>query len=302
MNASVESPLASVATPNTMTSALVLDAQAFQQIMEVAKIMASGVATVPKHLQKNPADCMAVIMQSMQWKMNPFTVGQKTHLVNGTLGYEAQLVNAVITALAPTKDRLHFEWFGDWSKVIGKFREGESKTKVDEDTGEKKKYRVPNWAMKDEEGLGVRVWATLKGEDEPRVLELLLIQARTRNSTLWADDPKQQLAYLATKRWSRLYCPDVILGVYTPDELDEVPPIRDITPQPAAAAPQELPPYPDAQLEASSEQWREKIAAKKTSPDHLINTISSKYTLSDEQKDKIRALAPIEGEATNASA
>lgn len=35
------------------------------------------------------------------------------------------------------------------------------------------------------------------------------------------DDPKQQLAYLAVKRWARLYCPDVILGVYSPDELME---------------------------------------------------------------------------------
>ena len=42
----------------------------------------------------------------------------------------------------------------------------------------------------------------------------MLAQARTRNSTLWADDPRQQLAYLAVKRWARLYCPEVILGVY----------------------------------------------------------------------------------------
>jgi hypothetical protein len=46
-------------------------------------------------------------------------------------------------------------------------------------------------------------------------------QATVRNSTLWASDPKQQLAYLAVKRWARLYCPDVILGVYTPDELQQ---------------------------------------------------------------------------------
>jgi hypothetical protein len=32
---------------------------------------------------------------------------------------------------------------------------------------------------------------------------------------------RQQLAYLAVKRWARLYCPDVILGVYTADEVDE---------------------------------------------------------------------------------
>lgn len=98
---------------------------------------------------------------------------------------------------------------------------------------------------------------------------------------------------------------DVLKGMPIAEEVRDIPPEREIGPAATtakAAEPQVLPPYPDAQLEASSEQWREKIAAKKTSPDHLINTISSKYTLSDEQKDKIRALAPIEGEATNASA
>lgn len=75
--------------------------------------------------------------------------------------------------------------------------------------------------MADEEGIGIIIKARLKGEDQPRELDLLLAQARVRNSTLWADDPRQQLAYLAVKRWARLFCPDVILGVYTPDELDE---------------------------------------------------------------------------------
>ncbi|ECY5339614.1 recombinase RecT, partial [Salmonella enterica subsp. enterica serovar Kentucky] len=70
-------------------------------------------------------------------------------------------------------------------------------------------------------GVGVRAYATLKGESEPRELILMLSQAQVRNSTLWASDPRQQLAYLAVKRWARLYCPDVILGVYTPDELEE---------------------------------------------------------------------------------
>ncbi|HAU6479257.1 TPA: recombinase RecT, partial [Citrobacter freundii] len=46
-------------------------------------------------------------------------------------------------------------------------------------------------------------------------------QAQVRNSTLWASDPRQQLAYLAVKRWARLYCPDVILGVYSADEVEE---------------------------------------------------------------------------------
>ncbi|WP_310663190.1 recombinase RecT [Pseudomonas sp. JL2] len=31
----------------------------------------------------------------------------------------------------------------------------------------------------------------------------------------------QQIAYLTLKKCARLYCPDVILGVYTRDELDD---------------------------------------------------------------------------------
>ncbi|WP_199784215.1 recombinase RecT, partial [Cronobacter dublinensis] len=63
-----------------------------------------------------------------------------------------------------------------------------------------------------------------------------MAQAGVRNSPLWEQDPRQQLAYLCTKRWARLHAPDVLLGVYTPDELEERPRVeRDITP-PAADA------------------------------------------------------------------
>ncbi len=274
----------------TSTSALVLDGDSLDKMMRLADVMATGRATLPKHFNGNSADCLAVIMQSMQWKMNPFAVAQKTHLVNGVLGYEAQLVNAVITTCAPVLDRLHYEWFGEWEKVIGKFTIK---------SGDKGEYRVPGWKMQDEEGLGVKVWATFRGEDEPRVLELLLAQARTRNSTLWADDPRQQLAYLATKRWSRLYCPDVILGVYSPDELEEsVPRFRDVSPaRSAEPEPASLPPYPEAKLAENLPKWQKSVDAGKSSPEHLIATISSKYALSEQQIEQINNLAPIEGES-----
>jgi len=271
----------------TSTSALVLDGDSLDKMMRLAEVMATGRATLPKHFNGNPADCLAVVMQSMQWKMNPFAVAQKTHLVNGVLGYEAQLVNAVITTCAPVVDRLHYEWYGAWDKVIGKFTIK---------NGDKGEYRVPGWKLEDEQGLGVKVWATFRGEEEPRVLELLLAQARTRNSTLWADDPRQQLAYLATKRWSRLYCPDVILGVYSPDELEETAPtIRDVSPA-RGAAPAELPPYPDEKLAENLPKWQVAVDAGRSAPDHLIATVSSKFTLSEEQIAKIKALAPIEGD------
>jgi hypothetical protein len=217
---------------DTSTGALMLNADRLELLYRAAEMMASARVTIPKHLAGSPGDCLAVIMQATQWGMNPFAVAQKTHLVNGVLGYEAQLVNAVVSSRAPVTGRIEYEWYGPWERVLGKFNVKKS--------AEGKEYRTPSWTAADEEGCGVRVWATFRGEQQPRVLDLLLTQARTRNSTLWADDPRQQLAYLAVKRWARLYCPDVILGVYSPDELESLQPkdmgMADVVPLKPVAA------------------------------------------------------------------
>ena len=226
--AETQQPMADQVMVQSHTTMLLMNPVAMEQIYRFSEMMASGKTAVPAHLRGNVADCMAITMQAMQWKLNPFAVMQKTHVINGVLGYEAQLVAAVINSSGVVVDRFHFEWFGPWEGVVGKFEIRK---------GDKGEYRVPGWKMADEAGCGVRVWATIRGESEPRILELLLAQARTRNSTLWADDPKQQLAYLAQKRWARLYAPDVILGVYSPDELeDRSSEPRDINPVPESAA------------------------------------------------------------------
>ena len=200
---------------------LMMNADFMMSVDRMADIMASGKATVPDHLRGNKADCYAVCLQALQWGMNPFPVAQKTHLVHGTLGYEAQLVNAVVVNSGVIKGRFDYEFFGDWERVLGKITH---KTKNKD--GKTTEFRQPDWSLDDEKGCGVCVSATLN-TGEIRTINLFLSQARTRNSTLWADDPKQQLAYLAVKRWARLYTPDVIMGVYSVDELQEE---IDITP------------------------------------------------------------------------
>ncbi|EEX7359400.1 recombinase RecT [Escherichia coli] len=194
------------------TAAAIFSPEGMNQLVRFAELMSQSKATVPKHLEGKPADCLAVTMQAAQWGMNPFAVAQKTHVVNGTLGYEAQLVNAVVSSSSLLATRLNYRWIGDWSNVNGKTD------------------KSPN--------LTVTVSAVLKGEAEPRELTISMAQAGVRNSPLWEQDPRQQLAYLCTKRWARLHAPDVLLGVYTPDELQETAPRveRDITPQTTTAA------------------------------------------------------------------
>lgn len=274
----------------TNTTALVLDNDSMRSMMTLAEFMAKGTAAIPKHLQNNPADCLAVVMQAMQWRMNPFAVAQKTHLVNGTLGYEGQLVNAAVTSLAPTKDRINYEWFGPWEKVIGKFREVESKTKKD-DTGKPVVYRVPNWTLADEAGIGIRVWATMKGEEKPRVLELLLSQCRVRNSPLWADDPRQQIAYLAVKRWARLHCPDVILGVYTSDELEDASaPAERINPDPQRDL---LPEFPEDRFQQALPSYRSGIESGRKTAEEVIAIVEMKWTMTEAQKKTLREIKPL---------
>ncbi|HCT2480338.1 RecT family recombinase [Escherichia coli] len=194
------------------TAAAIFSPEGMHQLVRFAELMSKGTATVPNHLKGNPSDCLAVTMQAAQWGMNPFAVAQKTHVVNGKLGYEAQLVNAVVSSSSLLETRLNYRWSGDWSNVNGKTD------------------KSPN--------LTVTVSAVLKGEAEPRELTISMAQAGVRNSPLWEQDPRQQLAYLCTKRWARLHAPDVLLGVYTPDELQETAPRveRDITPQTTTAA------------------------------------------------------------------
>lgn len=229
------------------TAAAIFSPEGMDRLVRFATLMADSKATVPAHLAGKPADCLAVTMQAAQWGMNPFAVAQKTHVVNGTLGYEAQLVNAVVSSSNLLATRLNYKWDGDWSKVSGKTDKSPSLT--------------------------VTVWATLKGESEPRTLTISMAQAGVRNSPLWEQDPRQQLAYLCVKRWARLHAPDVLLGVYTPDELQEAAPRveRDITPPASTAAGMN-------QLINSNPDQHHEEKAKKTddrAPEDILSGFSS---------------------------
>jgi hypothetical protein len=154
------------------------------QLNALANLMASGTVMVPKHLQQKPADCFAISLQAAQWGMSPFAVAQKTHLVNGVLGYEAQLVNAVIQSSGFIKGRFSYEYKG----------EGNS--------------------------LECRVGAIPTNETAIVWTEWLAsASVKVKNSPLWLANPRQQMGYLQVKNWARLYCPGAILGVYTSDEL-----------------------------------------------------------------------------------
>lgn len=212
---------------------LMMNPESMDRVIRMAEMMAGGKSTVPAHLQKNPADCMAVVLQAMQWGMLPHIVAQKTHIVNGTLGYEAQLVNAVVQESGCITGRFHYEYRGN------------SPT------------------------MECRVGAVIRGEREITWSEWLNeAKVKTKNSPLWTTNPRQQMGYLQVKNWARLYAPGAILGVYTPDEFDQPQP-RNMGNVQEVSQPE---PLPTGLLESAQSAAEEGVASysefwKAASPD-----------------------------------
>ena len=254
--------LSTQSAAQTDTGALMFSPDRMTALMAFADMMAKSTVTVPDHLKGKPADCMAIAMQAMQWGMNPFAVAQKTHIVSGRLGYEAQLVNAVVQQSNAIRGAFNYEFQG---------------------TGE---------------SLECRVGAVLRGESEITWGEWLRISSvTTKNSPLWKTNPRQQLGYLQVKNWARLYCPGAILGVYTPDELETIAPppstkhmgaVDEVRPAPATKP--ALPDYSDADFERNLPAWEKVVQSGKKSAADLLAMLSTKATFSEAQRAQILAL------------
>lgn len=159
------------------------------EVVNFASLMSASDIAIPKHLRSNPGACCAIIIQAIEWKMSPFAVAGKSYVVNDRIGYESQLIHAVIEQRAPLTGRLKNRFTGE---------------------GGKRRCIIS---------------ASVKGEKEPLEFQSAEFdQIQPKNSPLWKTKPDLQLYYNASRDWARMYFPDVILGVYAEDEIDDTRP------------------------------------------------------------------------------
>lgn len=237
----------------------ILDDSNFDKIWRMSEALSNSALSVPKELKGNLGDCMAIVTQAMIWGLNPFAVAQKAHVINGKIGYEAQLVNAVVMQSGAIKGSFHYEYRGEGN------------------------------------ALECRVGAVLRGESAVCWGEWLSIaMITTKNSPLWKVNPKQQLGYLQVKNWARAFVPGALLGIYTTDELEDFrgefdgPVTNNIT-QAAAMAPT-LPAYAEDAFATHLPAWTKLVADGRKSASDLLATLSTRATFSEEQKAKILSL------------
>jgi hypothetical protein len=160
------------------------------QLVDAAKYMAASRHAIPKHLRENVGACIAVIDMATRWGFSHYQVARQCYLVNDMLAFESQLVHAVVEKFANLKYRLRPTYDG----------EGEART--------------------------CTITGHFRGEVDPLTYTTPLLGKITpKNSPLWKSDPDQQLFYFATQRWARRYCPDVLLGIYSVDDITDAPPL-----------------------------------------------------------------------------
>ena len=179
-------------------------------IADLAKIsdtLSRGEIAVPMHCRGKPGVCFALAMQALEWGLPIMSVINKSYVPRGgdRIGYESQLLHAVIEKNAPLKNRLRY-------KIEG--AEGERRCKV---------------------------WGTFKGESEPHEYTSETLTKMhpgyvtkdnvkyVKGSPLWDTAPEVQMFYSASRQWARLFAPDVLLGAYAPEEIERMEPV-DVTP------------------------------------------------------------------------
>lgn len=163
----------------------------FAELVDFSKYVSGSGFAVAKPLRGNIGSCMRVISQASRWGFDPWDLAIHCYVVNDTLAYDSQVLHSIVEKFAPLRQRLRPRYAG----------EGETRT--------------------------CTIIGHFKGEVDPLEYTSPPIgQINPKNSPLWKSDPDQQLFYFATRRWSRRYCPDVLLGAHAVDELQDSPSLQ----------------------------------------------------------------------------
>ena len=157
--------------------------QSMDQAIRLADMMSRG-RLVPKHLQDSPGDCLMVIEQAMRWNMSPFAVAQATSVIQGKMMFEGKVVAAAVQASSAITGWIDYEFGGENG------------------------------------GRYIVVKATRRGETEQKTVKVTLAEAKTTNQW-WQKTPDQMLVYHGTRVWGRRWVPSVMLGVYSPEEMQQ---------------------------------------------------------------------------------
>ena len=162
----------------------------FIMAMQMAKALASS-TIVPQTFQKNEANCLIAIEQAQRLRASPMMVMQNLHVIQGRPSWSSKFLIAAINNSGKFDMELQFEETQD--------KDGKpfSCTAWTTKNGRKVNGMTVDMDMAKEEG-----WLS-------------------KNGSKWKTMPQLMLRYRAASFFSSLNCPELTMGLYTREEMQD---------------------------------------------------------------------------------
>lgn len=162
----------------------------FIMAMQMAKALSSS-TIVPQTFQKNDANCLIAIEQAQRLQVSPLMVMQNLHVIQGRPSWSSKFLIAAINNSGKFDMELQFD---------------ETKDKNG------KPFSCTAWTTKN----GRRV--------EGMTVDMDMAQAEGwlgKNGSKWKTMPQLMLRYRAASFFSSLNCPELTMGLYTREEMQD---------------------------------------------------------------------------------
>lgn len=162
----------------------------FIMAMQMAKALAES-TIVPQIYQKNPSNCLIAIEQAQRLHMSPMMIMQNLFPIQGRPSWSSKFLIAMINASGKYDFELQFD-------------------EVKDKGG--KPYACTAWTEKN----GRRV--------EGMTVDMQIAKDEgwlTKNGSKWKTMPQLMLRYRAASFFSSLNCPELTLGIYTKEEIQD---------------------------------------------------------------------------------
>lgn len=166
--------------------------EAFELVQREAKAYASS-ELVPKEFRNNIANCVIALNAARQCNANPLAVMQNLYIVHGKPSWSSSFIVAAINSC------------GRFSALNYRL-EGEGKTlscvafATEKETGNVLESPKVTMAMAEAEG-----WIS-------------------KNGSKWKTMPELMIRYRAATFFGRLYAPEILMGMHTVDEVEDIAP------------------------------------------------------------------------------
>lgn len=162
----------------------------FIMAMQMAKALASS-TIVPQTFQRNDANCLIAIEQAQRLRVSPLMVMQNLYVIQGRPSWSSKFLIAAINNSGKFDMELQFD---------------ETKDKAG------KPFSCTAWTMKN----GRRVEGMTVDMDMAKDEGWL-----SKNGSKWKTMPQLMLRYRAASFFSSLNCPELTMGLYTREEMQD---------------------------------------------------------------------------------